>query len=87
MIIESFKELRIVQFYILGQTLRTYYRFSLVNYHSFRHLIHEVLDTQIYLSHYDVAHLTRCLIMAYITPKHVAHLNFSNQLSPMKQLV
>jgi len=87
MIIESFKELRIVQFYILGQMLRTYYRFSLVNSHSFRHLIHEVLDTQIYISHYDVTHLTSCLIMTYITPKRVAHLNFSKQLSPMKQIL
>ena len=87
MVIKCFKELRILQFYILGQTLRIYTRLCLVNYPSFRQLILEVLDTQIYLSHYDVTHLTNCLIMAYITPKYLAHLNCSKQLCPMKQVL
>ena len=87
MVIKLFKESRILQFYILGKTIRIYTRLNLVKYPSFRQLILEVLDTQICLSHYDVTHLTRCLIMAYITPKHLAHLNCSKQLYPMKQIL
>jgi len=80
MVIKCAKILRIVQFYRLGHTLRIYTRLSFINCPSLRQLIPDVLDTQIFVSQYNVTHLTRGLIMAYIRPKLVAQLSCTLQL-------